>query len=410
MTSEQNDSFSPVPHSSAPGSEEPQLQQRLLHLATQLDNMQSQLDHLLAESQSGTGQIAALTQNLTNPQASQALHERLAELATQLENNSAQLERLTETVGNAPQREQLESLAQSVQGAASRDQLDALAERLERVASHEEVARLTETVTQLPRHQQLDELVERLASGENLSELAGEFKRLSRTQFKANALTESKEQQIAAALSTLQEIATRREGMDEERQAQARERIDTARAHARGDLAADLLPALDGVELALENGRALLEKHAAVPRPDPRTPDPRTPAPQPVQPVRESRGWLGRLFGGEPEPAPAPVPPTRVPRVDTRAEMRADEMRADLSAWLDGLELVRDRFLKLLAAEDVQPIPAEGQPFDPHLHVAVETVQRADVAPNTVVEVVRRGYRQRRRVLRYAEVIVAREE
>jgi molecular chaperone GrpE len=76
-------------------------------------------------------------------------------------------------------------------------------------------------------------------------------------------------------------------------------------------------------------------------------------------------------------------------------------------AWLDGLELVYRRALALLAAEGVQEIRAQGRPFDPHLHVAVETALTDDVPPNTVVDVTRKGYRQHGKVLRYAEVVVS---
>ena len=69
---------------------------------------------------------------------------------------------------------------------------------------------------------------------------------------------------------------------------------------------------------------------------------------------------------------------------------------------------MRDRFAALLAQEQIQPLPALGQPFDPRLHLAIEAETRSDAPPNTVVRVLRQGYRQRQRVLRYAEVVVAR--
>ena len=68
--------------------------------------------------------------------------------------------------------------------------------------------------------------------------------------------------------------------------------------------------------------------------------------------------------------------------------------------------MVRTRFLALLATADIYPIQAEGQPFDPRLHLAMATESRAGVPDGTVVAVLRKGYRQRGRVLRYAEVAV----
>ena len=81
-------------------------------------------------------------------------------------------------------------------------------------------------------------------------------------------------------------------------------------------------------------------------------------------------------------------------------------MAPEVEAWLQGLEMVRTRFLALLATADIYPIEAEGQPFDPRLHLAMATESRADVPDGTVVAVLRKGYRQRDRVLRYAEVAV----
>jgi molecular chaperone GrpE len=79
-----------------------------------------------------------------------------------------------------------------------------------------------------------------------------------------------------------------------------------------------------------------------------------------------------------------------------------------LTNWLRGLALVRDRFISLMVQEGIQPIQALKQPFDPRLHVVVQTEARSDLPPNTVVREVRRGFRQAGRVLRYAEVVVAR--
>jgi molecular chaperone GrpE len=73
------------------------------------------------------------------------------------------------------------------------------------------------------------------------------------------------------------------------------------------------------------------------------------------------------------------------------------------------LQLVYERAATLLATEEIQAIDALHKPFDPRLHVAVGTAERADLEPNRVVQVMRKGYRQRERVLRYAEVIVSRQ-
>jgi molecular chaperone GrpE len=83
-------------------------------------------------------------------------------------------------------------------------------------------------------------------------------------------------------------------------------------------------------------------------------------------------------------------------------------MQQTLSAWLHGLEFVRRRLLDTLAAEGVTPIPATGTPFNPQLHLALEAVAAPKAAPGTIVHEIRRGYLVGERVLRHAEVAVAR--
>jgi molecular chaperone GrpE len=55
----------------------------------------------------------------------------------------------------------------------------------------------------------------------------------------------------------------------------------------------------------------------------------------------------------------------------------------------------------------VVPIDAEGQPFDPSLHEAIGSADGGDVAVDTVVDEVQRGYRLHDRVLRPSLVRVA---
>lgn len=276
--------------------------------------------------------------------------------------------------------------------------------------SASQVTALLRHLTDPARSQDLDErLAGLLASQEaeqerwqalanSLNDLGQTVVKLNRTQFKANTLAEMKDQQVATALGTLQDVAARREQVQEDRARHEQERVAALRAEARGEFAADLLPALDGLELALDSGRALLarrrEREAEAAR------FART-APEPARPGLWQRlAWA--LWGrGLPPGSGAPsAPPT--------AASNGDETTAAVEAWLQGLELVRIRFLALLATADIHPIQAEGELFDPRLHLAMGTESHRNAPDGAVVEVLRKGYRQRGRVLRYAEVIVNR--
>jgi molecular chaperone GrpE len=74
---------------------------------------------------------------------------------------------------------------------------------------------------------------------------------------------------------------------------------------------------------------------------------------------------------------------------------------------LQGVAMVQGQFLDLLKRHDVTPIEALGQPFDPHLHQALMQRPSAEVAPNTVVQVIEQGFMNQDRVLRPAKVVVA---
>ncbi|MCX7855404.1 MAG: nucleotide exchange factor GrpE [Anaerolineae bacterium] len=85
---------------------------------------------------------------------------------------------------------------------------------------------------------------------------------------------------------------------------------------------------------------------------------------------------------------------------------------ADAESIRQGVELTRRSLMNLMNREGVTPIEADGQPFDPAWHEAVGTVPAHQVGkePDTVVHVVRAGYRIGDRLLRPARVIVATAE
>jgi len=61
--------------------------------------------------------------------------------------------------------------------------------------------------------------------------------------------------------------------------------------------------------------------------------------------------------------------------------------------------------LKKFAIEEIDPA---GEPFDPNLHQAMTTQESGEHEPNTVIQVMQKGYTLHERLLRPAMVIVAR--
>ncbi len=74
----------------------------------------------------------------------------------------------------------------------------------------------------------------------------------------------------------------------------------------------------------------------------------------------------------------------------------------------DGMSLTLDLLHNTLAKHGVQVInPNSGDPFDPALHEAMSVQAVPEAKPDTVIQVLQRGYQLNGRVLRGARVIVA---
>jgi molecular chaperone GrpE len=220
---------------------------------------------------------------------------------------------------------------------------------------------------------------ETIALREALAAVEKQIGRSGREQFKANTLAEAQATRIDAALEALRAADARREA----ELAALREQSRAAQAGARLDVIRAVLPTLDGLDEALRAGQNLLA------------------TPEPTQAAEDERWSMVDWLFGRAAPHPS---------YDNGTREQPAALREALDAWLVGLTFIRRRLLDVLAAEDVRPMDAEGQPFDPQRHIAIEVVPaQADLPPGTVASELRRGYLVGNRVLRHAEVAVARE-
>jgi molecular chaperone GrpE len=92
---------------------------------------------------------------------------------------------------------------------------------------------------------------------------------------------------------------------------------------------------------------------------------------------------------------------------DLERALSAD--RADAASLRQGVQMVHRGLMQALEQEGVQPIEAQGEPFDPQWHEAAQAFpgQGAGVEPGRVIDVIQKGYRIGDRLLRPARVIVA---
>jgi len=86
---------------------------------------------------------------------------------------------------------------------------------------------------------------------------------------------------------------------------------------------------------------------------------------------------------------------------------RALQVKSDTGEFRSGVELIYKQLQDVLAKLGVRPIPAKGEPFDPHYHEAIEIVETSEAPDHVVLEELQRGYKFKDRLLRPAMVKVA---
>ena len=84
------------------------------------------------------------------------------------------------------------------------------------------------------------------------------------------------------------------------------------------------------------------------------------------------------------------------------AESKPEDLRK-------GIELIYRQLQDALQKMNVQRVPAEGQPFDPRVHEAIEMVESDQVPDHHVLQELQPGYRIKDRLLRPAMVRVAKK-
>ena len=90
--------------------------------------------------------------------------------------------------------------------------------------------------------------------------------------------------------------------------------------------------------------------------------------------------------------------------------IEASEKTADVESLKSGFRMTAQQIEKLIESHGCKTIETDGQPFDPAIHEAILQQSVPDAKPGTIVGTASRGYRLHDRVVRPAQVIVAKEE
>ena len=98
-----------------------------------------------------------------------------------------------------------------------------------------------------------------------------------------------------------------------------------------------------------------------------------------------------------------------LPVVDNleRAQQVDDASNEALKSLLEGVELTYKSFIEVLSKFSLELVDPAGEPFDPQLHQAITTIENPDVEPNTVLDVMQKGYTLSGRLIRPAMVVVS---
>jgi molecular chaperone GrpE len=232
----------------------------------------------------------------------------------------------------------------------------------------------------------------------------------------------AQQEQNASALGQLQEALE----LLQRREAAAAQDAGLAAEEQLRPLLRTLVDLHDALSLALREVQRVqdalepvLEKFGGPPL---EVDDSEPPAP-PAAPPR--RSFWARVFGGAPpEPTAALTEDVlaawreRLQRQraqlaaarDEHAEARqaAERTRQFLSSVIAGYIMSVQRLERALQQHQLEAIPCVGEPFDPETMEVVEVTAEPGRMATEVVEEVRRGYRWRGRVFRFAQVRVAR--
>jgi molecular chaperone GrpE len=92
---------------------------------------------------------------------------------------------------------------------------------------------------------------------------------------------------------------------------------------------------------------------------------------------------------------------------DFRRALESAPAEGDHASWGEGVEIIYRKLQRVLEREGVTPIEALGKSLDPWEHEALLFQESPDHADGEVIVVVQEGYKLHGKVLRPAQVVVA---
>ncbi len=85
----------------------------------------------------------------------------------------------------------------------------------------------------------------------------------------------------------------------------------------------------------------------------------------------------------------------------------ASDDNVNLDAIRKGIEMTHELFVSTMDKNGIKAIDPKNEKFDPDLHQAMSMVESDEVEPNTVIDVMQKGYTLNERLIRPAMVVVS---
>ena len=92
---------------------------------------------------------------------------------------------------------------------------------------------------------------------------------------------------------------------------------------------------------------------------------------------------------------------------DIERALKNTPSNKEVNHWVEGIRLINQKLQNILKTEGVKRIPAEDEYFDPHRHEAISMEESSQTESGRIIEVIQQGYTIGDRVIRPAQVRVA---
>jgi molecular chaperone GrpE len=92
---------------------------------------------------------------------------------------------------------------------------------------------------------------------------------------------------------------------------------------------------------------------------------------------------------------------------DFENALSTDPSKGDMSAFVQGMQLIHDKIVGVLNKKGLEKIIAVAEPFDPNLHEAMMVEYSTEIPENHIIHEIQKGYTLDGKVLRPSKVIVS---